>query len=109
MLWSYSRQRKELSLWEFFLFPRNDGEAILTSHLVSFDEISRLITVLLVTHVMHLKIASPEKQIYAGEVEQMTLPTESGEITILPGHIPLTTVVSAGILRCTPAQLPVDT
>lgn len=58
---------------------------------------------------MHLKIASPEKQIYAGEVEQVTLPTESGEVTILPGHIPLTSVVSAGILRCTPAQLTDDT
>lgn len=58
---------------------------------------------------MHLKISSPEKQIYAGEVELVTIPTEGGEITILPGHIPLTTVVSAGILRCTPAQLPIDT
>ncbi len=58
---------------------------------------------------MHLKIASPEKQIFAGEVEQVTLPTESGEITLLPGHIPLTSVVGAGILRCTPSQLPEDT
>lgn len=58
---------------------------------------------------MHLKIASPEKQIFAGEVEQVTLPTEIGELTILPGHIPLTSVVSAGILRCTPAQIPEDT
>ena len=58
---------------------------------------------------MHLKIASPEKQIYEGEVEQVTLPTESGEITLLPGHIPLTSVVGAGILRCTPSQLPEDT
>lgn len=58
---------------------------------------------------MYLKVASPETQIFAGDVEQVTIPTATGELTLLPGHVPLTTVVSAGILRCTPSQLPEDT
>ncbi len=57
---------------------------------------------------MHLKIASPEHPIYTGDIRQITIPTEMGEITILPGHQPLTGVVKAGLLAITPEQLPHD-
>lgn len=43
-----------------------------------------------------LKIITPEKLVFEEIVEQVTMPTESGEITILPGHIPLVTVLSKG-------------
>jgi F-type H+-transporting ATPase subunit epsilon len=37
-----------------------------------------------------LKIVSPEKKVFEeSEFESITLPTESGEITVLPGHIPI--------------------
>lgn len=43
-----------------------------------------------------LEIITPEKIIFKEEVDQVTLPTENGEITILPGHIPLVTILSKG-------------
>lgn len=55
---------------------------------------------------MYLRISSPEKEIYAGEVTKATLPTEIGEITVLPDHQPLVSVVKAGLLRLVPAVLP---
>ncbi len=55
---------------------------------------------------MHLKIASPEHPIYTGEIRQITIPTEMGEITVLPGHQPLTSVVKAGLITITPINMP---
>lgn len=37
-----------------------------------------------------------------------TIPTEVGEITVLPHHQPLTTVVKPGLVRIKPEQLPED-
>lgn len=45
------------------------------------------------------KIATPEAVIYEDEVFQVSIPTTTGEITILPGHIPLVSVIQAGELR----------
>lgn len=36
-----------------------------------------------------LKIVTPEKLILEEKVDQVTLPTTSGEITVLPNHIPI--------------------
>ena len=38
---------------------------------------------------LHFEIITPEKVVYKDEIDQITLPTADGEITILPGHIPL--------------------
>lgn len=57
---------------------------------------------------MYLKIASPEHPIYEGKIRQITLPTAAGEITILPGHQPLTTVVVAWLITVVPESLPQD-
>ncbi|MFH0873996.1 MAG: ATP synthase F1 subunit epsilon [Candidatus Komeilibacteria bacterium] len=46
--------------------------------------------------LLHLKIVTPERVLHEGEVEQVTLPTPLGEITILPHHIPLVSVLSPG-------------
>lgn len=47
--------------------------------------------------LLNLKIVTPEKLVFdETEFESVTIPTESGEITILPGHIPLITKVSPG-------------
>jgi len=54
---------------------------------------------------MLLKIASPEKRIYEGRVEKVTIPTEAWEITILPHHQPLSSVIKPWLLRLKPEQL----
>ncbi|MFA5174890.1 MAG: F0F1 ATP synthase subunit epsilon [Patescibacteria group bacterium] len=45
------------------------------------------------------KIITPEREIFSEEAEQITMMTRDGEITILPGHIPLITVLQPGELR----------
>jgi len=45
---------------------------------------------------LKLKIITPEKLILEERVEQVSLPTTVGEITILPDHIPLIAGLSSG-------------
>lgn len=45
------------------------------------------------------ELVTPEKIVLKQEADQITLPTPDGEITLLPHHIPLVTLVSAGELR----------
>jgi F-type H+-transporting ATPase subunit epsilon len=42
------------------------------------------------------KIATPERVVYEDTVDQITLPTKLGEITILPNHIPLVSFLVPG-------------
>jgi F-type H+-transporting ATPase subunit epsilon len=44
------------------------------------------------------KIVTPEKTVYEDSIDQLTLPTAEGEITVLPGHIPLISVLAPGEL-----------
>jgi F-type H+-transporting ATPase subunit epsilon len=47
--------------------------------------------------LLSLKIVSPEKLVFEdNEFESITLPTEAGEITVLPGHIPLVAAIAPG-------------
>ena len=48
---------------------------------------------------MKFKIVTPEKVIYENEITQVSIPTTSGEITVLPHHIPLVSVLAAGELK----------
>ena len=45
---------------------------------------------------LQLKIVTPEKLILEELVDQVTLPTTEGEITILADHIPLISALSSG-------------
>ncbi len=45
---------------------------------------------------INLKIITPEKLVFEETVEQVTMPTEAGEITVLPGHIDMVTVLGKG-------------
>ncbi len=47
---------------------------------------------------LKLEIVTPEEKVYSEEVDSVVLPTTSGEIGILPGHIPLITEVKTGEL-----------
>lgn len=44
------------------------------------------------------EITTPERIVYRDEVDQITLPTTEGEITVLPNHIPLVSLLQPGAL-----------
>ena len=48
------------------------------------------------TKQLKLKIVTPERLILEELVDQVTLPTTEGEITILPDHVPLITGLTSG-------------
>lgn len=47
---------------------------------------------------LQLNIVSPEKELFNGEVENLTLPGMIGLFTILPQHAPIVSSLKAGIL-----------
>lgn len=48
---------------------------------------------------LHLKVVTPEKVLYDREVDEVYLPTPSGEIGVLPHHINLMSLIKPGELR----------
>ena len=48
-----------------------------------------------------LEIVTPEARVYSDSIDSVVIPTTSGEIGVLPGHIPLLTEVDDGELRVT--------
>lgn len=47
---------------------------------------------------LHLEIITPERTVYNGEVNEITVPTITGQITILPHHVDLVTKLTHGDL-----------
>ena len=47
---------------------------------------------------LHFEIVSPEATVFKSEAQSVSLPTELGEITVLPNHIPLTATLRPGIV-----------
>jgi F-type H+-transporting ATPase subunit epsilon len=50
-----------------------------------------------------LEIVTPTARVYSDTIDAVVIPTIDGEIGILPGHIPLLTVMDNGELRVTKA------
>ena len=48
---------------------------------------------------MKFDIITPERVVFSADVDAVTMMTQSGEITVLPHHIPLVTVLQPGELR----------
>lgn len=48
---------------------------------------------------LKLKIVTPERVVYEALVDSVTLPTSSGEITVLKDHIPLVSKLQAGEMK----------
>lgn len=48
---------------------------------------------------LHLKIVTPERVVFEDSVDSISVMTENGEITILPNHIPLVSLLRAGEMR----------
>ncbi len=46
--------------------------------------------------MLHLQIITPEKTVFDDEVDQVSLPTKNGQITILPHHASLITQIEPG-------------
>lgn len=51
-----------------------------------------------------LRIIAPDRVFYEDEVEMVEFTTTEGEIGVLPGHIPMTVIVSPGILTIHEAE-----
>lgn len=47
---------------------------------------------------IHLRIITPDRMFYEGDVDMVEFNTTEGEIGVLPGHIPLTVIIKPGIL-----------
>lgn len=48
--------------------------------------------------MFHVQVITPEEQVYSSDAESVTLPTVTGEITILEHHIPLVTTLAPGMM-----------
>ena len=48
---------------------------------------------------IHVDVVSAEESIFSGEAKFVALPGESGELGILPRHVPLITRIKAGSVR----------
>ena len=46
-----------------------------------------------------LRVITPDRLFYEGEVEMVEFNTTEGQIGVLPGHIPLTVILKPGILN----------
>lgn len=49
--------------------------------------------------MLHLKIITPKKTVLEQEVKSVTIPTSSGEVTILPRHANLFSIITEGIIK----------
>lgn len=52
-------------------------------------------------NLIKTKIVTPDGLLYSGLARKVNLQTELGEITILPDHIPLISVLKSGLIRLT--------
>lgn len=51
--------------------------------------------------MLKLEIVTPEKKVFEGSVDSVTVPTARGEIGIFPNHAPLISSLKPGILTLT--------
>ena len=50
---------------------------------------------------MLFKLVTPERTLFEEEIVSATLPTESGEVTILDNHVPIVSNLTAGVAEMT--------
>ncbi|WP_137388437.1 F0F1 ATP synthase subunit epsilon [Rhodoligotrophos defluvii] len=48
--------------------------------------------------LLHFELVSPERLLFSGDVEQVTIPGGEGEMTVLVRHAPLITTLKPGLL-----------
>lgn len=55
-------------------------------------------------NLIKLKIVTPDGLLYSDLAQKVNLQTESGEITVLPDHIPLISVLIPGLIKVATAE-----
>lgn len=57
---------------------------------------------------LKFKIVTPEKVVFEQEIDSVTLPTQTGQITVLPNHVPLLSALQAGemIIKTDSKEIP---
>lgn len=53
---------------------------------------------------MKLKISTPAKVIYQGEIEKISIPTETGNLKVMDSHTPMVTSIKPGIIKVWPME-----
>ena len=53
---------------------------------------------------MKLKISTPMKVIFQGEIEKISIPTENGNLKVMDGHPPMVTSIKPGIIKVWPME-----
>jgi F-type H+-transporting ATPase subunit epsilon len=48
---------------------------------------------------LHIQVVTPEKEILSEEVDEVIVPTTTGQLTILPHHVPLLSQLAPGELQ----------
>ena len=56
---------------------------------------------------MKILVSSINKQLYQGEAESITLPSLEGQIQILPGHAPFTSLLDKGAIKIKDQVVPI--
>lgn len=51
--------------------------------------------------IIRFEIVTPERVVLKRNIQQVTVPTREGEITVLPKHVPLVSVLTPGVLELT--------
>ena len=46
--------------------------------------------------MLHLELITPDRVLFQGDIDSVSIPTPDGEITVLPHHIPLISIVKPG-------------
>lgn len=49
--------------------------------------------------LFHIQVVSPDRMFYEEDIEMLEVKTTEGEIGVLAGHIPLTSIIAPGIAR----------
>lgn len=47
---------------------------------------------------LHFDLVSPERRLFAGEVDQVVVPGEEGDFGVLPNHAPFMSVIRSGAI-----------
>ena len=50
---------------------------------------------------LHFDLVSPEKRLFAGDVDQVVVPGEEGDFAVLPKHAPFMSVIRPGAISVT--------
>jgi F-type H+-transporting ATPase subunit epsilon len=54
--------------------------------------------------VLNLKVITPDKTVWDDSIEEVVLPSTTGQLGILSGHAPLITALEIGVMRVRPGK-----